>query len=99
MRFPSLIPEVHSEHDKKGDGKVSSITYNVSTLGHVRHSTQLHFFGVEIADGILGSKNDDTLANNPTAAQTVGFKNESESQEIFELQRLEEMGLCEPIDE
>jgi hypothetical protein len=57
------------------------------------------FFCVEIPDGISGSESNDSIANNPTAAQSVGFQNDSTSQEIFELQRLEDMGLCEPIDD
>jgi hypothetical protein len=57
------------------------------------------FFGVEIADGISGLESDDSVDDNPTAAQSVRFHNDSASQEIFELERLEDMGLCEPIDD
>jgi hypothetical protein len=56
-------------------------------------------FRAEIPDGILGSESDESIADNPTAAQSVGFQKDSSSQEIFELQRLEDMGLCEPIDD
>jgi hypothetical protein len=70
-----------------------------TNLGHVQHGTHLRFFGVEIADGILGLESDDSIADNPTAAQSVRFHNDLASQEIFELQRLKGMGLCEPIDD
>jgi hypothetical protein len=96
---PSLLPQVCSDHDENDDGKVSPPTYGVSNLGHLRHGTHLRFFGIEIADGISGLESDDSVADNPTAAQSVGFHNDSASQEIFELQRLEDMGLCEPIDD
>jgi hypothetical protein len=56
-------------------------------------------FRVEIPDGISGSESDESIADNPTAAQSVGFQNDSSSQELFEFQRLEDMGLCEPIDD
>jgi hypothetical protein len=56
-------------------------------------------FRVEIPEGISGSESDKSIAYNPTAAQSVGFQKDSSSQEIFELQRLKDMGLCEPIDE
>jgi hypothetical protein len=54
---------------------------------------------VESKDGISGSDSHENLAENPTATGTVGFQNDLASQEIFELQRLEDMGLCEPIDD
>jgi hypothetical protein len=54
---------------------------------------------VESKDGISGSDSHENLSENPTAAQSVGFQNDSASHEIFELQRLEDMGLCEPIDD
>jgi hypothetical protein len=54
---------------------------------------------VESKDGISGFDSHENRAENPTAAGTVGFQNDSASQEIFELQRLEDMGLCEPIDD
>jgi hypothetical protein len=54
---------------------------------------------VESKDGILGSDSHENLDENPTAAGTVGFQNQSEAQEILELQRLVDIGLCEPIDE
>jgi hypothetical protein len=78
---------------------VSPTTYGGSNVGHVRHGTHLSFFCVEIADGISGSESDDSVADNPTAAQSVRFHNDSASQEIFELQRLEDMGFCLPIDD
>jgi hypothetical protein len=56
-------------------------------------------FRVEIPDGISGSESNESIADNPTAAQSVGFQKDSSSQEIFELQQLEDMGLCEPIDD
>jgi hypothetical protein len=96
---PSLLPQVRSDHDENDDGKVSPTTYGVSNLGHVRHGTHLRFFCVEIVNGISGSESDDSIADNPTAAQSVRFHNDSASQEIFELYRLEDMGLCEPIDD
>jgi hypothetical protein len=40
---------------------------------------------VESKDGISGSDSHENLAENPTAAGTVGFQNDSASQEIFEL--------------
>jgi hypothetical protein len=57
------------------------------------------FVCVEIAYGISGLESDDSVADNPTAAQSVRFHNDSASQEILELQRLEDMGLFEPIDD
>jgi hypothetical protein len=78
---------------------VSPTTYSTSVLGHGRHGTHLRLFCVEIPDGISGSESDESIADNPTAAQSVGFQKDSASQEIFELQRLEDMGLCEPIDD
>jgi hypothetical protein len=51
------------------------------------------------ADEISGSESDESIADDPTAAQSVGFPNNSASQEIFELQRLEDIGLCELIDD
>jgi hypothetical protein len=54
---------------------------------------------VESKDGISGSDSHENLAKNPTAAQSVRFHNDSESKEIFELKRLEDMGLCEPLDD
>jgi hypothetical protein len=54
-------------------------------------------FRVEISEGISGSESDKSIADNPTAAQSVGFQKDSASHEIFELQRLEDMGLCEPV--
>jgi hypothetical protein len=95
----SLLPQVRSDHDENNDGEVSPTTYGVSNLGHVRHGTHLRFFCVEIADGISGSESNDSVADNPTDAQSVRFHNDLASQEIFELQRLEDMGLCEPIDD
>jgi hypothetical protein len=68
-------------------------------LGHVRHGTHQRLFCVEIPDEISGSESDESIADNPTAAQSVGFQNGSASQGIFELQRLEDMRLCEPIDD
>jgi hypothetical protein len=41
----------------------------------------------------LGSDSDENLAENPMAAGTVGFQNQSEAQAILELQRLKDMGL------
>jgi hypothetical protein len=38
------------------------------------------FFCVEILDGISGSESDDSITDNLTAAQSVGFQNDSASQ-------------------
>jgi hypothetical protein len=54
---------------------------------------------VESKDGVSGSDSHENLAKNSTAAGTVGFQNQSEAQEILELQRIVDMGLCESIDD
>jgi hypothetical protein len=40
---------------------------------------------VESKDGISDSDSHENLAENPTAAGTAGFQNQSEAQEILEL--------------
>jgi hypothetical protein len=38
------------------------------------------FFCVKIPDGISGLESDESIADNPTAAQSVGFQNDPASQ-------------------